>query len=78
MSVELGGITLFLATETFAPQSRRNSATVAGKRHANILIIKEILWRRKRDSNPRIAFTINGFQDRRLKPLGHSSTFYPI
>src|SRR5579871_2903054 len=31
-------------------------------------------WRRKRDSNPRTSFPVNGFQDRRLKPLGHSST----
>src|ERR1019366_6670212 len=30
-------------------------------------------WRRKRDSNPRTSFPVNGFQDRRLKPLGHSS-----
>ncbi len=29
--------------------------------------------RRKRDSNPRDSFPPNGFQDRRLKPLGHSS-----
>jgi hypothetical protein len=29
--------------------------------------------RRKRDSNPRHGFPHNGFQDRRLKPLGHSS-----
>ena len=30
-------------------------------------------WRRRWDSNPRYAFTHNGFQDRRLRPLGHSS-----
>ncbi len=30
-------------------------------------------WRRKRDSNPRTSFPVNGFQDRRLQPLGHSS-----
>src|SRR6185503_10379462 len=30
-------------------------------------------WRRKRDSNPRNPFEFNGFQDRRLQPLGHSS-----
>ena len=30
-------------------------------------------WRRKRDSNPRLSFPNNGFQDRRLQPLGHSS-----
>src|SRR6185369_14075953 len=30
-------------------------------------------WRRGRDSNPRTPFEVNGFQDRRLKPLGHLS-----
>ncbi len=30
-------------------------------------------WRRKRDSNPRGPYDPNGFQDRRLRPLGHSS-----
>ena len=30
-------------------------------------------WRRRRDSNPRYRFRHNGFQDRRLQPLGHSS-----
>src|SRR5688500_16039204 len=30
-------------------------------------------WRRERDSNPRAPFGANGFQDRRLKPLGHLS-----
>ena len=33
-------------------------------------------WRRKRDSNPRTSYPVNGFQDRRLQPLGHSSVFY--
>ncbi len=33
-------------------------------------------WRRKRDSNPRYSFPYCGFQDRRLKPLGHSSTHH--
>src|SRR5262245_22903797 len=33
-------------------------------------------WRRKRDSNPRTSYPVNGFQDRRLQPLGHSSTLY--
>ena len=32
------------------------------------------IWRRKRDSNPRASCPANGFQDRRLRPLGHSST----
>jgi hypothetical protein len=30
-------------------------------------------WRRRWDSNPRGAFTSNGFQDRRNRPLCHSS-----
>ena len=33
-------------------------------------------WRRKRDSNPREPFDSNGFQDRRIQPLCHSSVFY--
>ena len=33
----------------------------------------KIWWRRKRDSNPRASHPANGFQDRRLQPLGHSS-----
>src|SRR5918993_4068500 len=32
-------------------------------------------WRRERDSNPRKPFDFNGFQDRRLKPLGHLSIY---
>jgi hypothetical protein len=31
-------------------------------------------WRRGRDSNPWYPSGYNGFQDRRLKPLGHLST----
>ena len=34
------------------------------------------IWRRKRDSNPRTSYPVNRFQDRRLKPLGHSSVHY--
>ncbi len=33
----------------------------------------ESYWRRRRDLNPRYPFGHSGFQDRRLKPLGHSS-----
>lgn len=33
--------------------------------------------RRGRDSNPRYSFPYCGFQDRRLKPLGHLSIFKP-
>ena len=32
-------------------------------------------WRRRRDSNPRDPFESNGFQDRRIQPLCHSSAF---
>jgi hypothetical protein len=35
-----------------------------------------VFWRRKRDSNPRNPFEFNGFQDRRIKPLSHSSVLY--
>jgi hypothetical protein len=31
-------------------------------------------WRRRRDLNPRDPFESNGFQDRRIQPLCHSST----
>src|SRR5215468_9226093 len=31
-------------------------------------------WRRRRDSNPRDPHGPNGFQDRRIQPLCHSST----
>ena len=32
-------------------------------------------WRRDRDSNPRSTKALNGFQDRRLRPLSHLSEF---
>ena len=32
-----------------------------------------LLWRRDRDSNPGASLPANGFQDRRLRPLGHPS-----
>ncbi len=38
--------------------------------------ISHLNWRRKRDSNPRASYPANGFQDRRLQPLGHSSDSY--
>jgi hypothetical protein len=37
---------------------------------------KQDIWRRKRDSNPREPFDSNGFQDRRIQPLCHSSVYY--
>jgi hypothetical protein len=35
------------------------------------------VWRRGRDSNPRDGRPPSGFQDRRLKPLGHPSSAAP-
>ena len=32
-----------------------------------------LLWRREWDSNPRYSHPYSGFQDRRLRPLGHPS-----
>ena len=34
---------------------------------------KSLKWRRDWDSNPGASFPANGFQDRRLRPLGHPS-----
>ena len=34
---------------------------------------RRVEWRRERDSNPRPGFPGCGFQDRRLRPLGHPS-----
>ena len=39
---------------------------------------RSFLWRRKRDSNPRTSYPVNGFQDRRLQPLGHLSALNKI
>ena len=39
----------------------------------NVSDFKEMQWRRGRDSNPRNAQTLNGFQDRRFQPLSHPS-----
>ena len=36
-------------------------------------INREKRWRKRWDSNPRTGFPVAGFQDRFLKPLGHSS-----
>ncbi len=35
-------------------------------------------WRREWDSNPRYSCPYSGFQDRRLRPLGHPSYSYSI
>ena len=34
-------------------------------------------WRKRWDSNPRVGLPTAGFQDRCLKPLGHSSSAGP-
>ena len=41
--------------------------------HPKIFIALWYLWRRDRDSNPGGAYTPNGFQDRRFRPLSHLS-----
>jgi hypothetical protein len=40
--------------------------------------LETLIWRRKRDSNPRTSYPVNGFQDRRFQPLTHSSVHYSI
>lgn len=44
----------------------------ASRRDANLKKTPHVN-RRRRDSNPRYGCPYNGFQDRRLQPLGHSS-----
>ena len=40
--------------------------------------ISRQIWRREWDSNPRYSYPYSGFQDRRLRPLGHPSAVYFI
>ena len=47
--------------------------SIPGKRTLKIRTFP--IYRRRRDSNPRDDYSPNGFQDRRLQPLGHSSTY---
>ena len=43
-------------------------------KHAENINVFNVLWRSRRDSNPRYAFgAYNGLANRRLQPLGHSS-----
>src|SRR5207237_1189982 len=44
-----------------------------GREHSRCVRVDGIGWRRGRDSNPWYPSGYNGFQDRRLKPLGHLS-----
>ena len=61
----------------------KNAFQIAGKYHAEALCAEAVSydftksenWRRDRDSNPGRTFILNGFQDRRLKPLSHLSVF---
>jgi hypothetical protein len=59
--------------EPFEQLRLSNAATIAKKGHFSANEGKSDIWRRKRDSNPRTSYPVNGFQDRRLQPLGHSS-----
>ena|GEM_PF-5004564 len=53
------------------PPAARSGRPIGGHREA---IGREICkWRRGWDSNPRNAHTLNGFQDRRIRPLCHPS-----
>ena len=47
--------------------------TLVANGSANAVPTQVLKWRRRWDSNPRQASTCVGFQDRCLKPLGHSS-----
>ncbi len=44
-----------------------------GEKSPQLMLEAIVVWRRGEDSNPRTAHTVNGFQDHRLKPLGHPS-----
>ncbi len=77
---DAGGIAGGGAVAGVAGGPRRSGGGAAGgvgtpSRPAGADVLGKYLWRRKRDSNPRVSFPTNGFQDRRLQPLGHSSTF---
>ena len=70
-------VTKYQSTSSNPPQSVKHKSPNA------IRIGTVCFMRRERDSNPRRAFTLNGFQDRRLQPLSHPSKcillygFYP-
>ena len=52
---------------------RRREHADSTERSAVSPLVQKRQWRRKRDSNPRVSFPTNGFQDRRVQPLCHSS-----
>ncbi len=53
---------------------RQRNASNVHKVHVMFSILQSFPYRMGRDSNPRWAETHTGFQDRRLKPLGHPSS----
>jgi len=62
-------------TKTDVTDDRRNSTNPTGARVSSHppSSLNTQFQRRRRDSNPRDAYAPNGFQDRRLQPLGHAS-----
>ena len=62
--------------EPFLQLRLSNRATQTNNGQLQVVEGNSHIWRRKRDSNPRTSHPVNGFQDRRLQPLGHSSVFY--
>ena len=56
------------------PRKQREIPADAKRRET----FREGQWRRRRDSNPRNALALNGFQDRRIRPLCHSSAAIPL
>ncbi len=58
---------------TLRPSSNDKDANYPCDLHRQM---KMLTIRKERDSNPRTGFPVSGFQDRRLKPLGHPSTIF--
>ncbi len=54
--------------------SRHENPEKTGAKRTSVHAAASDCNRRRRDSNPRDSCEPNGFQDRRLQPLGHSST----
>ena len=57
-------------SSTFRPRSART------RFESLSLHLYQTFWRKERDSNPRTACTVTGFQDRRHQPLGHPSAMF--
>ncbi len=71
---------VYIKTLPFAIQLHPNDPIKGGtsRQKKTDCLLKTIgflyLWRRSRDSNPGRGSTLNGFQDRRFRPLSHLST----